>query len=545
MKRNSLTTALLAGLAGAAGMATTANALNINPDGLGEVLVYPYYTVNKGNQTLISVVNTTDRVKAVKVRFLEGRNSREVLDFNLYLSPRDVWVGALTAAGGRDAPTGPARLTTQDTSCTVPAIPEGGVDFRNFEFVDLSAAGGANRQDHPNSLAAVYQSLDRTREGYVEIIEMGMLQTGTGPLQLAEEATHVRVNATIGTVAARPANCAALVNAWTPGAAGETWVSTADPTANPLPNVRNIDPPTGGLYGGAAIVDVANGTMVAYNADAIDGFYDPDATANQLIRGALHTNPGSVEPSLAACNNDAVAPGRCVVNLFRQGQLLRLDFAADGAGESWDAISALYMNESIFNEYVTETGIASRSEWVITFPTKEFYVNQSPVRRPFVDPFQDNGQSCQPIGISIWNREEMTGTPGSVDFSPRPPGSVGPALCFEAQIVTFNQTGSSSAIFGSTYARNLSTTDPAGVINRPDQAPQLANGHAQIRFNTTSNRMPVRLFAAAPAPTGELVGLPVTGFWAWTAVNSNAQPGILASFSGAFRHRASRVTSGI
>jgi len=111
MKRNSLTTALLAGLAGAAGLATTASAVNLNPDGLGQVLIYPYYTVNDGNQTLVSVVNTTNRVKAVKVRFLEGRNSKEVLDFNLYLSPFDVWAAAVYTTGT----TGPANLITNDT----------------------------------------------------------------------------------------------------------------------------------------------------------------------------------------------------------------------------------------------------------------------------------------------------------------------------------------------------------------------------------------------------------------------------------------------
>jgi len=95
MNRKNLTAAVLAGLAGAAGIAATAQAVNLNPDGLGQVLVYPYYTANDGNTTILSVVNTTDNAKAVKVRFLEGFNSREVLDFNLYLSHHDVWVAAI------------------------------------------------------------------------------------------------------------------------------------------------------------------------------------------------------------------------------------------------------------------------------------------------------------------------------------------------------------------------------------------------------------------------------------------------------------------
>ena len=110
MKRKTLTNALLAGVAGVAGIANISNAVNLNPDGLGEVLIYPFYTVNGGNDTLLSVVNTTDSVKAVKVRFVESKNSREVLDFNLYLSPYDVWTGAVIDPDGDDA--GPAAVVT-------------------------------------------------------------------------------------------------------------------------------------------------------------------------------------------------------------------------------------------------------------------------------------------------------------------------------------------------------------------------------------------------------------------------------------------------
>ena len=41
MKRNSLTTAVVAGIAGVAGFAGLANAVDLNPDGLGQVLIYP------------------------------------------------------------------------------------------------------------------------------------------------------------------------------------------------------------------------------------------------------------------------------------------------------------------------------------------------------------------------------------------------------------------------------------------------------------------------------------------------------------------------
>ena len=63
------------------------SAMYINDHGIGETLVFPRYSVENGNNTLINVANTAGDHKAVKVRILEAVGSQEVLDFNLYLSP--------------------------------------------------------------------------------------------------------------------------------------------------------------------------------------------------------------------------------------------------------------------------------------------------------------------------------------------------------------------------------------------------------------------------------------------------------------------------
>ena len=60
--------AALAGV-GALGVTGAAQAVNVNPNGLGQVLLYPYYTVrtdNLGNpyNSLLSIVNSTASVKA-------------------------------------------------------------------------------------------------------------------------------------------------------------------------------------------------------------------------------------------------------------------------------------------------------------------------------------------------------------------------------------------------------------------------------------------------------------------------------------------------
>src|SRR6185312_14907660 len=94
MKRNCVTAVVVAGMIGAG---ADAGAVNLSSNGLGQVLVYPYYTVNAGQQTLLSVVNTTPIGKAVKVRFLEAYNGRDVLDFNLYLSGYDIWTATVFA----------------------------------------------------------------------------------------------------------------------------------------------------------------------------------------------------------------------------------------------------------------------------------------------------------------------------------------------------------------------------------------------------------------------------------------------------------------
>ena len=89
----------------------------INDRLTGEALVYPIYSAQNGNDTYIHVVNTTGDYKAVKVRMIEGENSQEVLDFNLYMSPKDHFAFAITADGEG------AKLKTTDNSCTVPIIP--------------------------------------------------------------------------------------------------------------------------------------------------------------------------------------------------------------------------------------------------------------------------------------------------------------------------------------------------------------------------------------------------------------------------------------
>jgi hypothetical protein len=261
MNRKNLTAAVLAGLAGAAGIAGTAQAVNLNPDGLGQVLIYPYYTSNDDNVTLLSVVNTTDSAKAVKVRFKEGYNSREVLDFNLYMSAYDVWAAAIAEGAHVSGTSGTPTLYIRDTSCTVPYLHEqdangDGVGEQVFLPFDYT---GSNEDGGPTNIA-------RASEGYFEMIEMGTVEQDS---DTEEAATHL---ASTG----EPKDCQELVDNWTRSSGGDGG-SDQRTTRMMKTMMRiwtserpaiDIGRSSGGLFGSASIIHVATGTMESYDAKA-------------------------------------------------------------------------------------------------------------------------------------------------------------------------------------------------------------------------------------------------------------------------------------
>ena len=381
MNRKNLTAAVLAGLAGAAGLAGTAQAVNLNPDGLGQVLIYPYYTANDGNQTILSVVNTTDKAKAVKVRFLEGFNSREVLDFNLYLSHHDVWVAAI--ANGAPAPDYPGTdydtdtiLIIPDDSCTVPYLYEDyqvdidGVGTVGIQpFLDYAYTGKLN-DGGPD----VEQ---RAAEGHFEIIEMGTITAGS---DTEKDITHTWHTPKEGDKYWAPGDCDQLVENWTDGngsADNGIWFDEAlennDDKSCATKGFEGADfdgcgqawtdteRNSGGLFGGAAVIHPANGAMFSYDARALQGFDQTD--------DGIHYVPGTIHPSL----NDGSETDAWVFFGVPQNKAVNLQYPF-----SVDAVSAVFMHEFTMNEYTTaDIPAEAATEWVITFPTKNFYVDDT------------------------------------------------------------------------------------------------------------------------------------------------------------------------
>jgi hypothetical protein len=166
----SLALALGVGMAATSG---TALAVDLdNNDRLGDAGIFQYYTAQGGWQTFIRVINTSEDGVSVKVRFREAANSREVLDFIVFLSPYDVWSAWTDGnATGNNKP----GLRTADTSCLYPYqgnnlgegwVPLGG-GVKGVDFQDRAFTSGAHGDydDH-----AGMASNTRMAEGHIEMI---------------------------------------------------------------------------------------------------------------------------------------------------------------------------------------------------------------------------------------------------------------------------------------------------------------------------------------------------------------------------------------
>jgi hypothetical protein len=482
--------AALAG-AGALGVAATAQAVSVNPNGLGQVLIYPYYTVNSNSagayNSLLSVVNTTDSVKAVKVRFLEGKNSREVLDFNLFLSKRDVWTAAVipssTTTGG--------RLITFDNSCTIPdGVVKAGIDFLNYAYTGTADDKGGS-------------GLDRTREGYVELIEMATYTTSNC---ISINATHVG-----GT----PKDCSSLSD----GLAA-TFATYA----------------TGGLFGGMSLINVSGGTDFTEDAIALVNFNT----------GPIYFATGSLFPNLSQA-------GPAVSTVYaadpRNGFFAKGDrgpgFATSDLGvyvSRWpsaiyntaDPVSASLMHEFINNEFVVDTAVKAGTDWVITFPTKRFYVNvgTGSATKLFQRNFNGTAGSCDDVSLKIFDREERT-TSSPVTVSPPPP-TPGTSICWEVNVLTFNATN----VLASFNNSSISTNFASGWLKLGFVTSTAASLHKLGNSTFTTH-----IYHASFVSTGltkTYLGLPVIGFAVQSFTNGTLTVGgstVLSNYGGNFVHK--------
>ena len=526
MKKKMLPLAVSA--AAAVSMSASAQ-MYLNNEGTGEILVFPLYTAEGGNVTNINLANTTANGKAVKVRIIEGQNSQEVLDFNVYMSPYDHFSFGISATDE-----GGGMLATNDNTCTVPAIPEDGVKFRSSKYDGTIGTGDKSAGDADGKGAYDNTSIARTAIGYIEVIEMGQLTAENWYKSAdSEDKSNVMLTAITHDADGEPNDCTLPNTAWSKKAdgSGNTWLAQAeDDSIGRGAEYMSESWLGGGLYGYAGVVNGADATAFGEDPAAI-----AEAVADGATGYAMHYEPGDTEP-------DFTDPALNTSSLVASGGVY---YSADFAPDAVDAVSSLFQTSRLMNDYVTDASINALTDWVITMPTKTFYVNKPavPADAPFYD-IWDGTTACEYVMLSSWNREESTppdlDLSGGPDFSPSPEPEDGPPttavpLCFETNIVQFSETSA------------LKTPEDGlavGVGARLDAE----DGWAYLDFDPAV--LPTAEAALADSTriiggSSGFVGLPVTGFAVQTYTNNSVNgSGNVANYAMSTEHKTLVVCSG-
>ena len=458
MKKNALSVAVAASVAAAAAYADT-DGMFVSAENTGQVILFPYYDAENSNNSVFHITNTTNEYKAVKIRIMEYVNSDEVLDFNLYLSPYDHFSWAMIKDEKGDG----AALKTFDNSCTVPAL-----GSANPPFSGYTAADGGLVQPMVNFAYSkdANNSITRSLAGHIEVIEMGVVTDTVWQAAIKHTSAGV------------PKKCSTVQTAML-----KNPPATAD--------INKVGAPTGGLYGLSYALNVNDAA-----AFGIDPFTIDDFSAN-----SLHSAPGDELPSL----NDSRA------NLKAWQQTPAGAYSDQGYSRTVDAVSGMMMTTGISNDVMVNSAVGAQSDWVITFPTKRFYVDPDEVGKAApIAPFNEayigktakgaTDLACEDVTLQMWDREEQTTIVDFPGFSPKPPEAQGAEICLEMNVLQMGLESSLNA--------ELPVSGFAFAFDE---------GWARMGFGTG--------LTLASSPTYSAKGLPAIGFLATKYENSSVADG--------------------
>lgn len=531
MKKNVLALGIAAAVAGFAGsafavtdyVAPTAtgvapnvipagDALQVSTTGVGHMLVVPYFSAQNGNKTLLSLTNTdTVNGKAVKVRFRGAANSDDLYDFQVFLSPGDIWTADIhQGADGR------AAIVTGDNSCTKPTNIN-----QSFKVTRLDPNWTEDRL------------LTNTREGYVEIFNMGNIAPGSSLYAATKHnasGTPLCSNAsgTVWTDLNLVGNNTAALNS----------LGLAQPTTGLMGNWTIINVPNATAWSGAATaiqaVEAASGTpgngavvyfpqLDATTGGALGTGVAANFTADPLLTGSGIT--GQAQFDLPDMSTPYVGP------------------AVGGFGDPVFQAASLTQSlatTSINNEFWTLDAISGGTDWVFSMPTRRYSaaVNYSAKALEFTDlstaglgnwftlanltlNTTTNIACVDGISNKYWNREEGENTVALGDTSSSP-GEAAPAipgLCGETSVLSINDVNA-----GTAPTKVLGAEVTVNNFNLALGTPKMKAQEGWMRLGTN----------------GLGNGLPIVGGAFMSAYNPEVSAGVAGNFSMMFPHRTSR-----
>ncbi len=516
----------------------TATALAVTAGGVGHALVVPYFNAQNGNMTVLHITNTDQtNGKVAKVRFRSASNSDDLLDFQVFLSPGDVWTAAVTADAN-----GLAQITTADNTCTVPALTT--QSFNN----STSRLPGYLTEAQRTAL---------TREGYVEVFNVADITAlkafdtngalnGAGPNRsplytATKHVSGVAPCSVAGSTARSTLNAAAI----------------ADYTTEAQIAAAGLDSPTGGLMGDWYIINVPQTTVFsgaataiaatvgAGGANGVANFRHFAQLGNSLVTIAANNPDGAdgvtADPLFRALNvfdatGTAVAAATLPMLNYDAPDLSTPFFGAASSAatrtQATNLLTALAV-KSVTNQYALDASITAKTDWVFSMPARRYNVaanygavtgtsgatgptSSNAKYRLFTDldasgtqagewfypavsgayttggaAFKTGGNTTVDTkgnicvyadGQKFFDREETSATAGPV-FSPGTASSV--AFCGEVSVLAFSDTGNS--VLGASVARSTITsgiyTNGWGVIDTTNAAqglPLLGNSFIKL-----------------------------------------------------------------
>jgi hypothetical protein len=404
----------------------------------------------------VTVSNPTAATKSLEIVFHEAYNGKVVYSINVLLAPHQTWA------------TGAFALS--DITVTGNGV---GI-WDNIEVCSTEIVSTPSGIFTPGPTYSVFSNEfftgtnadtgptddSRTREGFIEVFELSEVH---------------------GTTAA--------------SVASGTCPSLTEPVAS------DYTAPTGGITGGVAVINVPQGTFFAFEPKAIDGF-----RAQPIL--PLH------DATLAMAGDDNSAT--VSASIPYHGNIVTTTFPK---GDGIDAVSTLFMTDALYGDLDETPAIGANTDWVLTFPTKQFYVNApqlaglGPFAYVFGDPQGYFGGSYVPTTIEIYTHAGVLAN--ECGFSSCPPGP--PWVSYQTQIVSF--------------APPFADTGPSAVLGSSIVTPApsyYSAATALLRFYGRAN------------PSNEnivLKGAPVFGVQAINYVNSNVTAGVLSNYSGTARLR--------
>jgi hypothetical protein len=330
---------------------------------LGDAAIVPYYTTTGGKVTGVHIINTTSATQVVKFRMRRGKDSRDAMDFNIIMSPKDEWVTSIQTNANPSAGKGGVKLITDDTTCTAPIFD---ADGTLAEMPETYAEGA--------------------EEGYIEIIGMGQAAASPSATAVAGGANGNPINAAAKHTKGVPADCQAVEYNFlrvTDAQAGTTPEKYVGVHSSELTNqvssagttglTTYTDTPDRALKVSWFIRDADGGLEVGGNAVHIEGFADAAMMTNQEqlefnTAGLVKYDPFNFElPNL----NQGSYPSA--------SRTSNHDGSSTGNAETlFNRVRAVMGVDAVHNDWSDKTtdGSTVDTDWVVTLPGQ--YISEDP-----------------------------------------------------------------------------------------------------------------------------------------------------------------------